>query len=118
MNLSIPIAGPTGGAGLWASQYDRFLANGGDTLVLLDTNQRVVDTVSYDDKFPWPVGADGLGASDEWRVRTSNDLTAENYPKTQLKYRGYSLQRLGWERTVYPGDDPATWGIAVANPGE
>ncbi len=39
------------------------LANGGETIRLRNNNRRIMDELSYDDRAPWPVGADGSGAT-------------------------------------------------------
>jgi hypothetical protein len=45
--------GPFGGA----------LADGGEKITLKNKNGRVMDEVEYNDRFPWPVAADGSGAT-------------------------------------------------------
>ncbi len=39
------------------------LNNGGERLVLLNNNERLMDEISWRDQQPWPVAADGSGAS-------------------------------------------------------
>lgn len=39
------------------------LSRGGERLELCDSRRRVIDSVAYGDRPPWPVGADGLGPS-------------------------------------------------------
>ena len=39
------------------------LSNGGETIHLLDHNDRVIDELIYDDSGQWPVAADGSGAA-------------------------------------------------------
>jgi hypothetical protein len=39
------------------------LSNGGETLRLLNRNERLIDELSYADNAPWPVTADGSGAT-------------------------------------------------------
>ena len=46
--------------------YDGELDNDGERVVLLDSRGVIVDQVTYDDRFPWPVGADALGAGESW----------------------------------------------------
>lgn len=48
-----------GAFGPWAGR----LADGGDSVVLLDASGRLVDAVAYDDERPWPEEADGAGPS-------------------------------------------------------
>lgn len=50
--------------GLTALQWtDGALSNGGELLRLLDATGAVVDSVDFDDSFPWASAADGSGAS-------------------------------------------------------
>lgn len=50
--------------GLSALQWtDGALSNGGELLRLLDATGAVVDSVDFDDSFPWASAADGSGAS-------------------------------------------------------
>ena len=72
--------------------YSGSLANGGDRLVLVDANGREVETVAYDDKFPWPMAADALGLSDD-PVWTAHDSPFLNKIASFTR-RGYSLQVL------------------------
>jgi len=48
------------------------LQNGGERIVLMTDEGAVIDSVRYNDKEPWPVGADGYGASLE-RLRSAED---------------------------------------------
>ena len=50
------------------------LSNGGDTIRLIDGEGQLADRVEYDDRFPWPLGADGAGSSLE-RVSLAGDIT-------------------------------------------
>ncbi len=43
--------------------YRGVLNNGGETLELRDLNQRLMDSVDYDNALPWPLAADGAGPS-------------------------------------------------------
>jgi len=43
--------------------YSGRLSNGGEVIELLDRNNRVMDSLEYADVAPWPVAADGGGAS-------------------------------------------------------
>ncbi|MCB0644501.1 MAG: lamin tail domain-containing protein, partial [Phaeodactylibacter sp.] len=44
---------------------DASLGNGGGTLLILNSNNEVIDFVGYDDVLPWPEAADGDGPSME-----------------------------------------------------
>lgn len=46
-NTSVRVFGP----------YTGSLSNGGDRVVLIDLNNRVVDFINYDDEAPWPIAA-------------------------------------------------------------
>lgn len=39
------------------------LSNSGESIVIIDENGAMVDSVVYDDNAPWPTGADGQGSS-------------------------------------------------------
>ncbi len=56
--------GPAIPAGVGVFQWTSgVLANGGETIRLVDGAQTVLDEVTYDDAGLWPAGADGAGAS-------------------------------------------------------
>ncbi len=78
------------------------LANGGEQVRLL-ANGGTVDSVRYDDAFPWPIGADALGAGSQW-------LPEDWLPVEAHALRGRSLRRLSYGGD---SDDPANW---VASP--
>ena len=75
--------------------YSGRLENSGETLRLRNRNDRIMDQVEYNDRFPWPVTADGSGASlaklkpttpgdqaEFWRASLQNGGTpgAVNFP--------------------------------------
>ena len=84
--------------------YDAPLSNNRDTIRLKDGQGRTVDAVTYSASFPWAMGADGLGAGDDWIGLKSADY----------QYRGRSLERVSF---TYSPDDPANW-LASPLPGE
>jgi hypothetical protein len=43
--------------------FTKHLANGGETLRLRNHNNRILDELTYSDNWPWPITADGSGAS-------------------------------------------------------
>ena len=55
------------------------LANGGDTLELRDRNHRLMDQLAYGDSSPWPVAADGSGATLAKRDPNTRSTLAENW---------------------------------------
>jgi hypothetical protein len=85
--------------GLVAAQlfgdYNRTLDNGGEKVALLSAGGQGVDAVTYDDDFPWPTGADALGAGRDW-------LPPALLPLENHRYRGYSLERVSF--SVPPGE--------------
>ncbi len=88
-------------AQLWGD-YDGELANGQDTLRLLDPAGAVVDELTYDDDSPWPVAADALGAGADW-------LDPALLPLERHRFKGYSLERQSFE---LPTSDPANWALS------
>jgi hypothetical protein len=86
--------------------YEGELDNDGERLLLEDGAARVVDEVIYDDRFPWPVGADALGAGERW---LSPDKLG-NQGLDQHRFLGRSLERLNADQ---PGTLVANW---VASP--
>ena len=80
------------------------LSNHGETIKLKDASDQTVDSVSYSSDFPWPIGANALGADEEWTGAKAVDH----------QYRGRSLERVSF---ASPGDDPANW-LASPLPGE
>ena len=57
--------------------YAGQLANGGETLELINNNDRVMDRMDYGDAAPWPLGADGSGAS---LAKRHKDLASSEPP--------------------------------------
>ena len=43
--------------------YQGQISNGGETLILRNRSGRVMDEITFGDRHPWPVAADGSGAS-------------------------------------------------------
>ena len=83
--------------------YERELDNGGDKVALIALDGRGVDSVSYDDEFPWPASADALGAGERW-------LDQDLRPLEQHRYRGRSLERVSF---AVPAGEFYNW---VASP--
>jgi hypothetical protein len=55
------------------------LANEGERLILRNLNGRLLDELTYSDQPPWPVGADGSGASLAKRLPASPSSPPENW---------------------------------------
>ncbi len=57
--------------------YAGQLANAGETIELINNSARVMDRIDYRDNSPWPVGADGSGATLAKRLpNTNSELSA------------------------------------------
>ena len=72
------------------------LGNHRDTIRVRGQSDQVVDEVSYQAGFPWPISADALGAEDEFTGLDSS----------QYQYRGRSLERVSF---THSANDPANW---------
>ncbi len=79
------------------------LNNSGETVRLQTLTGETVDEVTYSADSPWPIGANALGAGDDWTGLKSKDY----------QYRGRSLERVSF---AHPADDPANW-LASPLPG-
>ncbi|HAD14568.1 MAG TPA: hypothetical protein DCF33_19255, partial [Saprospirales bacterium] len=61
------------------------LTNGGNTIVLRNSMGLTLDTVQYDDAFPWPLEPDGLGPSAELLSPNLNNNDGANWvPSTTV----------------------------------
>lgn len=72
----VAFRGTYGSGHFVAAQYPGRLAGGGERIALLDRVGRIVDEVTYDDTDPWPVAADGGGASLELIDPASDNANA------------------------------------------
>ena len=59
-------------------------------MALLDAAGTTVDSLRYDDRFPWPVAADALGAGETW-------LPPALLPLEAHRHRGVSLARVSYD---------------------
>ncbi len=55
------------------------LGNGGEALVIKNSEGVVIDSVNYDDAAPWPTAADGTGPSLERKTLTDNSSDGNNW---------------------------------------
>jgi len=55
------------------------LGGGGDLVRLFDSNEILIDEVEYDDEEPWPIEADGTGATLELIDPSLDNSLAENW---------------------------------------
>jgi spore coat protein CotH len=99
--------------------YQGELGNDGGTVALVDATGADADAVKYDDRWPWPAGADGLGAGEAW-------LPAEQLPLLAHRGRGRSLERYSfsvsgrelrnWEASPLDGATPGRPNHATGEP--
>jgi hypothetical protein len=61
------------------------LGHGGGTVRLVDAQQRLVDTVEFGDRSPWPLGADGYGGSLERICPAAASADAHNWAATIVR---------------------------------
>lgn len=86
------------------------LDNGGAKVSIVDADGVAQDLVDYDDKAPWPIGADAFGAQQDW-------LPALGDYETH-RYLGRSLERYS---AALPSSDPRNWEASAvdgATPGK
>ena len=57
--------------------FSNSLADGGEKVTLKNKNGRVMDEIDYNDRFPWPIAADGSGAT----LAKVNELGATSDPR-------------------------------------
>jgi len=65
-------------------EFKGSLSNGGETLELVDAQQRSVDRVTYRDEAPWPTSADGLASSLERITPNAAGDLAQNWSASPL----------------------------------
>ena len=80
--------------------YEGVLSNNGERVRVENAAGDTEDSVRYSAQFPWPIGADSIGAGPKWTGIDPMDY----------QFRGSSLERINFS---LPGDDPANW---VASP--
>ena len=63
--------------------YTGRLSNGGESIDLVNNSERWMDSVQYDDRFPWPVAPDGSGASLAKRDADTASESPENWTHSE-----------------------------------
>ncbi len=86
-------------AALVVGNFDGNLSNDGESIRIEAKNGETIDSVTYDDGFPWPISADGLGVSEDW-------LGPESLPLSAHQHAGRSLARLSCEKA---SNNPGVW---------
>jgi hypothetical protein len=82
-----------------AGQYGGHLDNSGERVRLVDADGETADELNYEDRLPWPLGPDALGAGADWLPLSSLPLSAH-------QFGGRSLQRRSFDAGT---DDPGNW---------
>lgn len=93
--------------------YAGELDNGGAVVNLVDPSSVTQDSFQYTDQFPWSIGADALGADDEWLALLPTPITSAPH-----QYKGISLQRVSYD---VPTSELSNWvpsPLDGANPGQ
>ncbi len=99
--------------------YEGELDNGGERFAIEDGAGNVIEQVGYTDDFPWPIGADALGAGEDW-------LRPEWRPVLAHQFMGRSLERINfnvsaaevsnWTASPLDGATPGRPGSASGDP--
>jgi hypothetical protein len=84
---------------LTAGKYSNDLSNGGDQVILIDTNGQTIHNFTYSDDAPWPTIADGSGPSLEVISLVGNYNSSSNW---RVSAAGHGSPGVQAERQ--PGD--------------
>ena len=66
--------------------YQGRLDNAGETIRLRNNNGRIMDEITYNDKDPWPVSADGSGATLSKLIPMTASAPSENWTSSPQKF--------------------------------
>lgn len=80
------------------------LKNSGERIVLENASGVIIDEVSYEGRFPWPITANALGETRRW----------EGLDLLSLQYRGSSLERIS---STHSGNTPENWVASIPSNG-
>ena len=85
-------------------QYQKRLSNSGETIILRNEFNQLVDSVSYSDTIPWPVEADGDGYSLELINGDLDNSLASSWRKSEKNFGSpYNMNTLAdIEASIYP----------------
>jgi hypothetical protein len=81
--------------------FDGKLANEGEKLRLRNHNQRIMDSMAYDSKYPWPPGPDGSGFSLSKKSPILASQSGENW--TQSNQPGGTPGSANFPASIPPG---------------
>ena len=106
-------------------QYQKQLSNGGETIILTNEFNQLIDSVTYSDTIPWPILADGDGYSLElidgnmdnsisssWRksekifgspynMNTLSDIDAQVYPNPFINELTINVQNISLSQETF-----------------
>ncbi len=91
--------------------YERELDNGGEKVAIIGADGQGIESVTYDDSFPWPLAADALGAGVNW-------LDEAVLPLEQHRHMGISLERVSHESAAGLVESWAPSPLDGATPGQ
>ena len=72
-------------AGIVVGGFESALDNGGDRVEISSAAGVVIDSIRYDNRFPWPVSADGFGGSLERICASAASQSARNWASDLVK---------------------------------
>ena len=85
--------------------FDFGLNNNGESIRLFDAGGNIVDSLTYDDEPPWPVQADGMGATLQLINPAFANESPENW-RASLQIHGSPGQGNGWIDTISVNPTP------------
>ena len=93
--------------------YEGQLANGGDSIILRNRSGRIMDEIAFGDRYPWPVAADGSGAT----MAKRNGLTVSALPENwrASSENGGTPGAFNFEEPWAPTDEPVEVSDSVAH---
>ncbi len=89
-----------------SGEFEGKLNNGGETIDLVNDKGLVVDTVTYDDKSPWPTAPDGHSPSLERIVATASGNDALNWAPSILPASAENPTGSPGQKNDASGDHP------------
>lgn len=91
------------------------LGNGGGTLRIRNNNNRILDELTYNDRAPWPIGADGSGASLSKRTPLTTTDSVNNWTPSLLIGGTPGTENFPSSSTPPPSGSNVALGKAVIN---
>ena len=94
---------------LGPNNYQGNLDNGGETIILNDASGKVIESFSYNDRFPWPEASDGEGFS-LVRISPSSQLDP-NLPSSWRASTTTGGSPGSSDATTFPGGDLISYAL-------